>query len=79
MNKTDAMLLIQRAKEDSDYFHTLIFHPEKIMAELKDTDLSTKASILKMHPSAFLSSMLTPRETKNGTWTCTCTCSPTSR
>ena len=58
MEKSDIIQLIQRAKDEPEFFRCLVFQPEKALSELKWLDPLTKESILKMDPNAILNASL---------------------
>lgn len=72
-------MLVQKARNDPQFFHALVFNPESILADLGFLDRRAKAAILAVTPEQ-LSTLLVPSDTekecgytcgkKSCNWTC---------
>jgi len=47
--------LVDRARKDPSFFHSLVFDPEKAMKEIQGLDRLSRASMLAVNPEAILS------------------------
>jgi hypothetical protein len=45
--------IVQKATEDKDFFHALVFDPEKAIASLEDLDEATKEKLRVISPNTF--------------------------
>ncbi|SRR5579871_393741 len=46
--------IVQKAREDKEFFHTLVFDPEKALASLEGVDEATKKRLRAIRPGSFL-------------------------
>ena len=52
--------LIEKAKKNPKFFHTLVFDPEKALDELGLVDRKSKAALFAIDPEQFLTQLLSP-------------------
>ncbi|HEY3052147.1 MAG TPA: hypothetical protein VGK04_02030 [Thermoanaerobaculia bacterium] len=76
--------VIERARRSAEFFHRLVFDPEKALAELDYLDRRMKGAILSIDPDALLGLLLFPAGPVAGCGdscgfaSCTTTCGKTS-
>lgn len=72
MDATDFKKIVERAKNDSEFFHNLVFDTEKI---LKDTEIDrkTKIEIQRINPQQVIATIVGELSACGGSETCSCT------
>jgi len=68
--------LIERAKADPEFFHALVFDPDKAIGQMASLDRTTKGTIMQLDPERLISTVLLPDSCTGtcGDYTCDFTC-----
>ena len=68
--------LIEKARKNPKFFHTLVFDPEKALGELGLVDRKSKAALFAIEPEQFLAQLLSVADRMCST-TCASSCDST--
>jgi hypothetical protein len=49
--------LVERAREDAQFFHDLVFNPDGILDQIQDLDRDTRAGLASFSPEEFVAAM----------------------
>jgi len=72
--------ILDRAKQDSQFFHSLVFDPEKAIADLHELDRSAKGALISVNPEEVIARLIGRTSWCDVTCTSSCgvTCSGSS-
>lgn len=65
--------LVGQAREDAQFFHVLVFQPEKVLEKLDYLDEAAKEAVRRTDPQALIALLVGELGTCGGSETCSCT------
>ena len=77
MEQDELKKLIEKARKDPEFFHALVFDPDKAVSHMVSADRQAKAAVYGIQPEELLAKALAPSPSMQCNWTCEGSCGTT--